>query len=71
MLARMLLSFALLAASLAAQSSTGTATMVGAVTDTSGSVVAGAKITVTNTDAGFVFTSVTSTEGASGMRRIS
>src|SRR5689334_3278527 len=63
MLLRVLLSFALLATTLAAQSSTGTATMVGAVTDTSGSTVPGAKITVTNADAGFVFTSVTTPEG--------
>ncbi len=37
--------------------------MVGAVTDTTGSVVPGAKVTVTNKDAGFVFTSVTTPEG--------
>src|SRR5882724_2918023 len=51
------------AASLVAQSSTGTATMVGAVIDSTGSVVPGAKITVTNTGAGFVFTSLTTAEG--------
>ena len=60
---RLLLSFTLATISLLAQSSTGTATMTGAVTDTTGSVVPGAKITVTNADAGFVFTSVTTPEG--------
>ena len=63
MLQRLLLSFALAAISLMAQSSTGTATMTGAVTDTTGSVVPGAKITVTNAGAGFVFTSITTPEG--------
>src|SRR3989475_11688206 len=53
----------LTAASMFAQSSTGTATMIGAVTDSPGSVVPGAKLTVTNKDAGFVFTSVTTPEG--------
>src|SRR5215472_16463246 len=53
----------LLAASLLAQSSTGTATMVGAVTDSTGAVVLGAKITVTNKDTGYVFTSLTTSEG--------
>ena len=43
----------LTAASLFAQSSTGTATMIGAVSDSTGSVVPGAKVTVTNKDAGF------------------
>src|SRR5262245_32080981 len=60
---RFLLSAALVAANLAAQSSTGTATMVGAVTDSSGAIVVGAKITVTNAGAGFVFTSVSTAEG--------
>src|SRR5947207_597137 len=54
---------ALTAASLFAQSSTGTATMIGAVSDSTGSVVPGAKVTVTNKDAGFVFTSVSTAEG--------
>src|SRR5436189_541132 len=53
----------LTAASLFAQSSTGTATMIGAVSDSTGSVVPGAKVTVTNKDAGFVFTSVSTAEG--------
>src|SRR3989475_2797288 len=53
----------LTAASLFAQSSTGTATMIGAVSDSTGSVVPGAKVTVTNKDAGFVFSSVSTTEG--------
>ncbi len=63
MVLRLLLSFALAVVSLAAQSSTGTATMIGAVTDTTGAIVPGAKITVTNAGAGFVFTSVTTSEG--------
>lgn len=53
----------LFAVSLWGQSSTGTATMTGAVTDSTGSVVPGAKVTVTNRDAGFVFTSVSTPEG--------
>src|SRR5690349_19320415 len=63
MLQRLLLVLSLAALNLCAQSSTGTATMVGAVTDTSSSVVPGAKITVTNSEAGFVFNSVTTPEG--------
>ena len=63
MLQRFLLSLSLAAISLLAQSSTGTATMTGAVTDTTGSVVPGAKITATNADAGFVFSSITTPEG--------
>lgn len=43
--------------------STGTATLVGAVTDSSDAVIAGAKVTVVNTGSGFVFNSVTTTEG--------
>ena len=43
--------------------STGTATMVGAVTDSSDAVVAGAKVTAVNTGSGFVFSSVTTAEG--------
>src|SRR5215813_9306738 len=60
---RLMLACALFAGSLFAQSSTGTATMVGAVTDSTGSVVPGAKVTVTNKGAGFVFTSVSTSEG--------
>src|SRR2546425_9433434 len=60
---RVLLACGLLAGSVFAQSSTGTATMVGAVSDSTGSIVPGAKITVTNKDAGFVFNSVTTPEG--------
>src|SRR5215471_6494461 len=63
MLVRLLLSLALVVFNIAAQSSTGTATIVGAVTDSTGAVVVGAKVTVTNSDAGFVFTSVTTAEG--------
>src|ERR1700716_3584651 len=58
----LLLVCALSGASLLAQS-TGTATMVGAVTDSTGSVVPGAKVTVTNKDAGYVFNSVSTAEG--------
>ena len=60
---RVALACALFAASLFAQSSTGAATLIGAVTDSTGSVVPGAKVTVTNKDAGFVFTSVSTSEG--------
>src|SRR5689334_2264746 len=63
MFIRLLICTALAALSLLAQSSTGTATMVGAVTASTGAVVPGAKITVTNADAGFVFNSVTTAEG--------
>jgi uncharacterized surface anchored protein len=42
---------------------TGTATIVGAVTDPTGSVVAGAKITVVNVNTSFVHNSVTTPEG--------
>src|SRR5215471_6871648 len=60
---RLALVCVLSAATLFAQSSTGTATMVGAVTDSTGSVVPGAKVTVTNKDAGYVFSSVSTSEG--------
>src|SRR5215510_2242418 len=60
---RLFLAYALCASSLLAQSSTGTATMVGAVTDSAGSIIPGAKVTVTNKGAGFVFTSVSTSEG--------
>ena len=63
MIQRLLLLSLLVAVRLVAQSSTGTATMVGAVTDSTGAVVPGAKITVTNAGAGFVFASVSTTEG--------
>ena len=53
----------LVAAACAVAQSTGTATLVGAVTDSSGSVIPGAKVTVVNTGAGFVFNSVTTAEG--------
>src|SRR6476646_9376208 len=42
---------------------TGTATMLGAVTDSTGSVVPGAKITVIQTGTNFTFTSTTTSEG--------
>src|SRR5437667_8703900 len=60
---RLMLACALFAGSLFAQSSTGTATMIGAVADSTGSVVPGAKVTVTNKGAGFVFASVSTSEG--------
>ncbi len=53
----------LLAAALALAQSTGTATMTGAVTDSSGAIIPGTKITVTNADSGYVFNSVTTGEG--------
>jgi hypothetical protein len=52
-----------LAATAFGQSSTGTATLSGEVTDTTGAVVQQAKVTVTNKDTGFVFTSITTNEG--------
>src|SRR5690242_8282286 len=42
---------------------TGTATMLGAVTDSTGSIVPGAKVTVVQTGTNFTFTSTTTTEG--------
>ncbi len=56
------LTCALLSVRLFAQS-TGTATMTGAVTDSTGAVIPHAKVTVTNKDAGYVFNSLTTTEG--------
>ncbi len=53
----------LFVATLALAQSTGTATMTGAVTDSSGAIIPGAKITVTNADSGYVFNSVTTNEG--------
>ena len=53
----------LFSTSLLGQSSTGTATMTGAVTDSTGAVVPRARVTVTNKDAGFVFPTLTTTEG--------
>src|SRR5215470_12042146 len=63
MYSRLALATALFSASLFAQSSTGTATMVGAVTDSTGAAVPQAKVTITNKDAGFLFTSLTTSEG--------
>src|SRR5262245_6759915 len=51
-----------IAASAAAQS-TGTATMLGAVTDPTGAIVPAAKVTVVNVGTNFVFTSTTTSEG--------
>ena len=53
----------LLATVFAAAQSTGAATMTGAVTDSTGAVVPGARITITNTETGFIFNSVTTNEG--------
>jgi Carboxypeptidase regulatory-like domain len=53
----------LLFVSSALAQTTGTATIVGAVTDPTGSVVAGAKITVVNVNTSFVHNSVTTPEG--------
>jgi hypothetical protein len=50
--------------SLAAAQDTRTATLVGTVTDSTGAVVPGAKITVTNTQTAFVSTGVANAEGA-------
>jgi hypothetical protein len=52
----------ILASALAAGQSTGAATMAGAVTDSTGAVVPGARITITSTEAGFVFNSITNNE---------
>src|ERR1044071_5222076 len=59
---RLIFASALLAGSLMAQS-TGTATMTGAVTDSTGAVVPQAKVSVVSRDTGYVFTSVTTSEG--------
>lgn len=63
MIPRLAFSILLAAGSLVAQSSTGTATMTGIVTDSTGAVVPGAKVTVVNTGTGHVFNSVTTGEG--------
>lgn len=52
-----------LCATFGAAQSTGTATITGAVTDSTGAAVPGARVTVTNTESGLVFTSVTTGEG--------
>ncbi|MBN8729082.1 MAG: TonB-dependent receptor [Acidobacteria bacterium] len=44
--------------------STGTATIVGTVTDTSGAIVPGAKVSARNTDTSFLYESTTTSEGA-------
>ena len=41
-----------------------TATLVGAVTDPAGALVPGAKVTLTNTETGFVSNGVTNAEGS-------
>jgi hypothetical protein len=58
-----ILSILSLAAVSALGQATGTATMLGAVTDSTGSVVPGAKITVIQAGTNFTFTSTTTSEG--------
>ena len=58
-----LATFALLAAVPAFAQTTGAATIVGNVTDTSGAIVAGAKVTVVNTETNFHFDGLTNQEG--------
>src|ERR1041384_1663037 len=60
---RLVLISVLITAAVFGQSSTGTATLSGEVSDTTGAVVQQARITVTSKDTGFVFTSVTTNEG--------
>jgi hypothetical protein len=55
--------FALLSATASFAQTTGAATIVGNVTDTSGAVVPGAKVTVINTETNFRFEGVTNQEG--------
>src|SRR5215472_15023211 len=54
---------ALLAAPASFAQTTGAATIVGNVTDTSGAVLPGAKVTVVNTETNFHFEGVTNQEG--------
>jgi hypothetical protein len=58
-----LATFALLAASPVIAQTTGAATIVGTVTDISGAVIAGAKVTVVNTETNFHFEGVTNQDG--------
>jgi len=60
---RISLAAALLTGAMLAQTA-GTGTLVGTVTDTTGAVVAAAKVTVVNVDTSFVSETVTSTEGS-------
>ena len=62
-LAKSLIGLTVLAVAAAAQTGGG-ATLVGTVRDTSGAVVAGAKVTVVNTGTSFVSSTTTSEEGA-------
>ena len=60
---KILIPLVLLASTLLAQS-TGTATLVGNVTDPTGATVAGAKVTVLNTGSGFLSESTTKADGS-------
>src|SRR5678815_2217501 len=53
----------LLVASLASAQTTGTATLLGTLTDSTGAVVAAAKVTVVNTGNSFASATVTNAEG--------
>src|ERR1051326_2488429 len=55
--------FALLSATAGSGRNTGAATILGNVTDTSGAVVPGAKVTFINTETNFHFEGVTNQEG--------
>ena len=57
----LIFAFLLLAASLAAQTTRGS--IFGTVTDPSSSIITGAKVTVTQLDTGFVYSSTTSSDG--------
>jgi hypothetical protein len=61
---RLLCALAVLTAGLLQAQTAGTATLVGNVTDASGAIVAGAKVTVVNTANAFVSESLTTPEGS-------
>jgi hypothetical protein len=58
-----LLSLIWVSSSLAIAQTTGTATILGAVTDSTGAAVVGARVTVLNIDTSFISSSITTTEG--------
>src|SRR4030095_15561225 len=62
MMFKLVLLLAAIAAVAAAQT-TGTATMLGAVTDPTGAIVPGVKVTGVNNETNFIFTSTTTSEG--------